>query len=205
MLGTDSKPLIDSGDRSRTGTQAQSSLSCIALPTLWKHVRMVHRYSRLAPTTGHSRSLVQENGKWRFDSAAGAEEVIDRRVGRNELSAIQACLAYVDAQREYYTRNADNDPLLHYAQQLISSSESTTVSYWETSGDGHRARSACVRACTQRRLSARRQEGTPALPWLLLRTAEGAGAECGRRSLRLHGARQDDRRLWPDRISGRIR
>jgi Protein of unknown function (DUF2950) len=79
--------------------------------------------------------LVQENGKWHFDSTAGSEEIIDRRVGRNELSAIQACLAYVDAQREYYTRNADNDPLLHYAQQLISSPGKHDGLYWDTSGD----------------------------------------------------------------------
>ena len=39
---------------------------------------------------------------WRFDGKAGEAEIVSRRIGRNELSAIQACLAYVDAQREYY-------------------------------------------------------------------------------------------------------
>src|SRR5262249_11017574 len=47
--------------------------------------------------------LVRKDSTWRFDTAAGREEILYRRIGRNELSAIQACLAYVDAQQE----NAD--------------------------------------------------------------------------------------------------
>jgi hypothetical protein len=57
---------------------------------------------------------------WRFDARQGREEVLNRRIGRNELSAAQAMLAYVDAQREYYLRNPRNDKLLHYAQKFDS-------------------------------------------------------------------------------------
>ena len=64
--------------------------------------------------------LVKSDGGWRFDTAAGKDEILDRRIGANELSAIQACLAYVDAQREYYQRNPDHASLLHYAQKLAS-------------------------------------------------------------------------------------
>src|SRR5262245_19730450 len=45
--------------------------------------------------------LVQEAGAWRFDTEAGAEEILDRRIGENELAAIEVMHAYVDAQREY--------------------------------------------------------------------------------------------------------
>src|SRR5262249_43455027 len=45
--------------------------------------------------------LVRKDGAWRFDTAAGRDEILYRRIGRNELSAIQACLAYIDAQQEY--------------------------------------------------------------------------------------------------------
>src|SRR5262249_54574257 len=45
--------------------------------------------------------LVRKDGAWRFDTAAGRDEILFRRIGRNELSAIQVCLAYVDAQGEY--------------------------------------------------------------------------------------------------------
>ena len=45
--------------------------------------------------------IVEQGGRWHFDAAAGREEILARRVGRNELAAIEVCLAYVDAQREY--------------------------------------------------------------------------------------------------------
>jgi hypothetical protein len=58
---------------------------------------------------------VKESAGWRFDTKEGREEVINRRVGRNELDMIQVCLAYVDAQLEYYRRNPLKEPLRAYA------------------------------------------------------------------------------------------
>ena len=58
--------------------------------------------------------LVKSDAGWRFDAASGRDELISRRIGRNELSAIQAVQAYVDAQREYYLRNPTQDKLLAY-------------------------------------------------------------------------------------------
>jgi DUF2950 family protein len=65
--------------------------------------------------------IVKDAAGWYFDSKEGKEEILNRRIGRNELSAIQAVRAYVDAQREYYQRNPPNDKLLHYAQKFASS------------------------------------------------------------------------------------
>ncbi|MDH3643642.1 MAG: DUF2950 domain-containing protein, partial [Gammaproteobacteria bacterium] len=56
--------------------------------------------------------LVREKGRWRFDTAAGVEEVVNRRVGRNELDAISFCHAYVDAQIEYASADRDGDEVL---------------------------------------------------------------------------------------------
>lgn len=64
--------------------------------------------------------IVKTGSAWRFDAKQGAEEILNRRIGRNELSAIQALEAYVDAQREYYLRNPTKDKLLHYAQHVVS-------------------------------------------------------------------------------------
>ena len=50
--------------------------------------------------------LVKQGDTWHFDANAGRDEILARRVGRNELSAIQVCLAYVDAQREYSARRS---------------------------------------------------------------------------------------------------
>ena len=62
--------------------------------------------------------IVKGAAGWRFDAKQGREEILNRRIGRNELAAMQAMLAYVDAQREYYLRNPQNDKLLHYAQKI---------------------------------------------------------------------------------------
>jgi hypothetical protein len=74
--------------------------------------------------------IVQEGNVWYFDSAAGAEEVVNRRIGENELSTIQSCLAYVDAQQEFYLRNVQKDPLQHYANKLISTEGKKDGLYW---------------------------------------------------------------------------
>ncbi len=64
--------------------------------------------------------LVKTGKKWSFDTASGIEEIIDRRVGANELKAIQSCLAAVDAQREYALKDHDGDAVLEYAQKFRS-------------------------------------------------------------------------------------
>ena len=69
---------------------------------------------------------------WRFDVKSGAEEILNRRIGRNERSAIQVCLAYVDAQREYATKDRDENGLLEYAQKLISAPGKQDGLYWDT-------------------------------------------------------------------------
>jgi DUF2950 family protein len=65
--------------------------------------------------------IVKQGASWAFDSSEGKEEILNRRIGRNELSAIKAVQAYVDAQREYYLRNPQGDKLLQYAQRFASS------------------------------------------------------------------------------------
>lgn len=62
-----------------------------------------------------------KDGMWRFDPVAGNEEILERRIGANELAAMQAVLATVDAQREYALADRNGDGLLEYAQKLISS------------------------------------------------------------------------------------
>src|SRR5262245_51426500 len=74
--------------------------------------------------------LVKESAGWRFDTKAGKEEILNRRIGRNELSVIQVLQAYVDAQREYYLRNAPGDKLLQYAQKVASAPGKRDGLYW---------------------------------------------------------------------------
>jgi len=136
VLGADAQPVIDSGD-----------------PVRDQHARerFLHAYE-----AGHSFDssaegvatlqvgsdkwpfpfpIQQHGARWSFDSSAGAEEIVNRRVGENELDAIQACLAFVDAEREYYIRNPQGQPLLQYAQKIASTEGSKDGLYWPTTGD----------------------------------------------------------------------
>lgn len=74
--------------------------------------------------------LVQRDGRWFFDTAAGEEEIANRRIGKNELEVLQVMRSYVDAQREYASRDRDNDSVLEYAQRLSSSPGQTDGLYW---------------------------------------------------------------------------
>lgn len=75
--------------------------------------------------------IVQTGDNWRFDTKQGREEILNRRVGENELDTIQTCLAIVDAQREYAAMDRDGDGLLEYALKFESTKDKTDGLYWE--------------------------------------------------------------------------
>ena len=64
--------------------------------------------------------IVRKEGKWSFDTKAGREEVLLRRIGANELDAIQICRGYVEAQDEYAEQKHDDAQVNQYAQKIIS-------------------------------------------------------------------------------------
>jgi hypothetical protein len=77
--------------------------------------------------------LVKVGDKWRFDTAAGLDEILSRRIGQNELSAIMTCRAYVVAQWEYFTQALDTaeDGLAVYAQKFVSAPGQRDGLYWD--------------------------------------------------------------------------
>jgi len=76
-----------------------------------------------------------EKGQWRFNSAVGRVEVLARRVGRNELTALEVCRAYVEAQTEYASRDRTTSGTLQYAQKILSSPDKKDGLYWEGEPD----------------------------------------------------------------------
>lgn len=75
--------------------------------------------------------LVKRGNAWVFDTAKGKEEILNRRIGENELYTIKTLLAIVDAQREYALKNRDRDGLLEYAQKFVSEPGKKDGLYWE--------------------------------------------------------------------------
>jgi hypothetical protein len=131
VLGKEAKPIIDSGDPVADKNAREGFLeSYKAANSLDKSVP-----DSIVLEVGEDKwpfpiPLVNEGGKWHFDSPTGVDELINRRVGANELDTIQSCLAYADAQREYYMRNPEKSPLLHYAGRLISNDGKKDGLYW---------------------------------------------------------------------------
>jgi hypothetical protein len=78
--------------------------------------------------------LVNENGKWRFDTARGIQDMDDVRIGNNELSAIRACDAYVQAQQEYFKMNPEGGAK-SYARKIRSSPGKRDGLWWPDSPD----------------------------------------------------------------------
>jgi len=76
--------------------------------------------------------VLDEGGSWHFDTPAGVEVIVDRRIGRNELTAIAICDAYVDAQIEYAQELHDGAEVFQYARRLASTPGRQDGLYWET-------------------------------------------------------------------------
>jgi hypothetical protein len=64
--------------------------------------------------------IVKQGGKWHFDSKAGRTEILDRRIGENELEAITICRGFAEAQKEYSSEIHDDSGVNQYAQRIIS-------------------------------------------------------------------------------------
>jgi hypothetical protein len=76
--------------------------------------------------------LVKKDNSWTFDTKAGLEEVVARRVGENETRAIETCRAYVEAQKAYATADWDDDGVMEYAQLVLSSRGQQDGLYWSS-------------------------------------------------------------------------
>jgi hypothetical protein len=133
IFGPDAQSLIDTSDPATARRNRQ--LFAVAIAEQW---RLVDEGAlRKVLVVGHEEwpfpvPLVKEGSVWRFDTAAGKEEVVARRIGRNELAALRICAFYVTAQREYAAQGRDGKRAGVYAQQLRSDEGRHNGLYWPT-------------------------------------------------------------------------
>jgi hypothetical protein len=133
VLGPEATDVIDSGDAIADRNAGNRFVASYEK----KHALDSSQEGRVILTTGDDAwpfpiPIVKGEGGWSFDTAAGEQELLDRRIGRNEISAIEVCRAYVDAQREYFAKNPEQDELPHYAQKVASEPGKRDGLYWET-------------------------------------------------------------------------
>lgn len=131
ILGPDGKEVISSGDDVADRSAAESFVESYQR----KH-RVVVEEDEATLVVGDDDwplpiPLVRTRGAWRFDTDAGKDELLARRVGRNELAAIESCRALVDAQQEFAALNAAGGPPV-YAQKFASDPGQRNGLYWET-------------------------------------------------------------------------
>jgi hypothetical protein len=80
--------------------------------------------------------IAKRDGRWFFDTEAGKDELLTRRIGRNELNTLLVVRAHVEAQREYAAKDRDGDQVLEYAQKFLSTPGTKDGLYWHPELDG---------------------------------------------------------------------
>jgi DUF2950 family protein len=140
LFGAEAKEVVDTSDPQVAKRNRQ--VFAVAMKEGW----------RLTDQDAHTKTLVVGNeswpfpipivndgGKWRFDTAAGKEEVIARRIGRNELAVIQICRTYVSAQKLYAEHGHDGQPAKVYARAFRSDEGRQNGLYWASAKGQHRS------------------------------------------------------------------
>jgi hypothetical protein len=130
VLGPGANDIVSSGDKVQDDNTRKELLAAYDA----KHALTKDSAGRTFLTVGADDfpiaiPLVEKDGVWKFDTAAGRQEILYRRIGRNELATIQACLAYVDAQNEY-AEKAPNGGVGVYARRIVSSPGKKDGLYW---------------------------------------------------------------------------
>lgn len=131
VFGPEGKQLILTGDRVEENHD---------MDAFGQHLTEYLRVDRRSPTkailhVGRENwpfpiPVVKHSGQWFFDTVAGKDELLNRRIGENELGAIAVCRAYVAAQREYARRDRTGEKLTQYAQKFRSAEGKKDGLYW---------------------------------------------------------------------------
>jgi hypothetical protein len=133
IFGPEGKELISSGDAVADKTGRERFVKAYDE----KHKLVKETDNKVTLIIGDNEwpfpiPIVKKDATWAFDTMAGKEELLNRRIGRNELSTIQVCLAYVDAQREYALKDMNGNGLNDYAQKFVSTEGKKDGLYWKT-------------------------------------------------------------------------
>jgi len=133
ILGPEGRALVHSGDRV---ADQRGRTRFVAAFDEFHRIEMAGE-DRAILVVGPHRwpwpiPLVREDGAWRFDTKAGAQEIVDRRIGRNELSVIEVCRAYVTAQRDYAAADPLGTGRHEFAWRFASAAGTRDGLYWPT-------------------------------------------------------------------------
>jgi len=138
VLGPESRPIVSSGDPVADQQALQVFLAAFEERVFYQP----HGENKVTVNVGFDNwpmpmPLVKTGNAWRFDAAAGFEEMLNRRIGRNELAAMETLMALVEAQLDYYRQDFDQDEVVEYAARIVSSEGQRDGLYWPVAqGEG---------------------------------------------------------------------
>jgi len=130
IFGPDGKDLVDSSDPATARQNQQIYAAAVAQGWRLADVPEGKELVIGEESWPFPVPLVKDGNGWRFDTAAGKEEILDRRVGRNELKAIQVCRTYVAAQQQYASQRHDGKAAKRYAMRFRSEPGTQDGLYW---------------------------------------------------------------------------
>jgi hypothetical protein len=132
IFGPDGNDVLFSGDPVKDKNGLQDFVAAYAQMNRWREIKAGGEILYVgADNYPFPVPLVQNSSKqWSFDTAAGKDEILARRIGKGELTAIAACLATANAQQQYFSRTHDGDNVSQYAQKFVSDAGKQNGLYW---------------------------------------------------------------------------
>ena len=210
ILGPNSERLLSSGDR-YADVEQQNRFAAVYDQ---KHVLVPEHPERMVLDVGPDDwplpiSIVQRGRwhRWVFDTKAGADEIVNRRIGRDELSAIRVALGYVDAQKDYFERMKQQTGTGFYAERLISTAGRRDGLYWPAAeGTSESPFGPLIAQAEGEGYPGAFVGGRP-IPYqgYYFRVLQAQGPNAPRRRNRFRQITPHDRRLCPDRLAGHLR
>ena len=197
VLGPDGKDIISSGDETQDkNDRAEFVQKYEQMHRLVKEPDGATTLYIGAENWPTPIPLMHTASGWYFDTAAGKKEILYRRIGKNELNAIQVCRELVDAQKEFKTKAHDGDSVNQYAQKFFSDPDKHNGLYW-TAAAGEEQSPIGPLVASAEAEGYKRDTNHEAQPFMgyYFRGANGAGSECIRRREELFRERKNDTRI----------
>ena len=135
IFGPDAHTVLFSGDTVKDKDAMQDFVAAYNQMHRWRTIKVggemlytgADNYAFPIPLGQNS------SGQWEFDTAAGKDEILARRIGKDELTAIAACTALADAENQYYKQSRDGGGVKQFAQKFISDEGTKNGLYWPVS------------------------------------------------------------------------
>jgi hypothetical protein len=133
IFGPDAKDVLFSGDPVKDKSALQDFVAAYGQMNRWREIKPGGQILYVGADNYPFPIPLGRNpsGQWYFDTAAGKDEILARRIGKGELTAIAACDVLADAQQRYFSQTHDGDTMKLYAQKFVSHEGKQDGLYWQ--------------------------------------------------------------------------